>query len=86
MVPAHVEQECNANDAEREGIGIIDAQFSLDRLLDFAHQYEEDVEFRMWENQAEQKFMAILEGIYEQTTVSGLAPHAGGLSIDMMLR
>lgn len=65
MVPAHVEQECNAHDAEREGVGIVDEHFSMDRLLDFAHGYTEDVEFRMWANLASQKVVAALEDASE---------------------
>lgn len=50
MVPAHVEQECNAADAERELVGFQSESFDIDRLQAFARGYEEDVEFRMWEN------------------------------------
>ena len=32
MVPAHIEQECNAYDAMCAGAGIISTSFSLDRL------------------------------------------------------
>lgn len=85
MVPAHVEQECNAADAEHEGVGIVDDHFSLDRLLDFSRQYTEDVEFRMWENQAEQKFVAILESIYEEYVVNGFTMPLGNVSVDMPL-
>lgn len=70
MVPAHVEQECNAYDAEREGVGIVDDSFSLDRLLDFSHQYMEDVEFRMWQHQAACKVIAALEAVYAEAHTS----------------
>lgn len=61
MIPAHVEQYCNAIDAEREMAGIASDSFDIDRLKEFCHGYEEDVEFRMWENCAEPRVMAIIE-------------------------
>ena len=36
MVPAHIEQDCNAYDAARGGAGIISDNFEVDRLLEFA--------------------------------------------------
>lgn len=81
MVPVHVEQECNASDAEREGVGIRDTDFSMDRLLQFARGYEEDVEFRIWENYAPHKFMAILEGICETSRTTNLLPAAAQVAV-----
>lgn len=65
MVPAHIEQECNVYDAEREGVGIAADRFDLSRLLDFAHEYEEDVDFRFWENNAATRILAALEDVAE---------------------
>lgn len=48
MVPAHIEQECNAYDAMLAGAGIVSADFSLDRLLDFSASYRPAGQFRAW--------------------------------------
>lgn len=64
MIPAHVEQECNALDAVREMVGVACDSFDMGKLTDFAHGYEEDVEFRMWENTAETRIVAALENTY----------------------
>ena len=39
----------------------------------------------MWENQAEQKFVAILESIYEEYVVNGFTMPLGNVSGDMPL-
>lgn len=65
MIPAHVEQQCNAVDAEREMAGFKSDDFDISRLQAFAHGYEEDVEFRMWENQAESRIIAAMEAAYD---------------------
>lgn len=65
MVPVHIEQQCNASDAEREGVGITDDRFSLDRLIRFSRVYMEDGEFRLWENQASQRIIAVLQNVCE---------------------
>ncbi len=65
MIPAHIEQLCNATDAEREGVGIVADGFAIDRLLEFERQYDADGEFRMWANQAETRIVAALENVYE---------------------
>ena len=65
LIPAHVEQECNAVDAEREMAGVMSNDFDIDKLKAFAHDYEEDVEFRMWENHADSRIMAAIENTYE---------------------
>jgi len=50
MVPAHIEQECNAYDAMLAGAGIIDTDFSLSRLLDFSGKYSPNANFVFWAN------------------------------------
>ena len=40
MVPAHIEQECNAFDAMQNGAGIIDHNFNLSNLLRFSQNYK----------------------------------------------
>ena len=66
MVPAHVEQECNAYEASKYGAGVVGETFDLSRLLAFRHEYEEDVEFRMWVNKAEMMVVSRLESVLEQ--------------------
>lgn len=80
MIPAHVEQVCNAVDAERETVGVMSSDFNIDKLKAFAHGYEEDVEFRMWENNAETRIMAAIENAYDdyyikQSNTAYLLPH-----------
>jgi len=48
MVPAHIEQECNAYDATLGGGGIIDEGFNLDKLLAFAETFRPDPVFCTW--------------------------------------
>lgn len=48
MVPAHIEQDCNAFDAAAVGAGIVADNFELDRLLHFAAHYTPDPHFRTW--------------------------------------
>lgn len=50
MVPAHIEQECNAYDAKLAGAGIIAQDFSLDRLLKFRSTYTPNARFVFWAN------------------------------------
>jgi len=49
MVPAHIEQDCNAYDAMRNGAGIVSDGFKIDELLYFAtHQYAPREDFKNW--------------------------------------
>lgn len=48
MVPAHIEQECNAYDAMRQGAGVSSRDFNLDRLIDFCATFRPDHEFKAW--------------------------------------
>jgi len=61
MVPAHVEQECNAHEAKLQGAGIVADQFDMDQLLEFSQAHEEDIKFRQWENEAELMVISRLE-------------------------
>ena len=42
MIPTHIEQECNANDAVRSGAGITSDNFNLDKLLDISNGHKTD--------------------------------------------
>lgn len=48
MVPAHIEQECNAYDAMRAGVGVVSREFSLDSLLKFSVEFKPDGMFPAW--------------------------------------
>ena len=52
MVPAHIEQDCNAYDAAANGAGIVSNDFNLDRLVEFAGQYRPNPDFRTWVQKA----------------------------------
>ena len=53
MVPAHIEQECNAHDAMLSGAGIVSQDFTLDRLLEFSETFRPDTKFIFWANDTE---------------------------------
>jgi len=54
----HYEQACNAIDATRDGAGIYDRRFNLDRLLEFQKTYSFDnAAFRKWARQAGRLFI-----------------------------
>lgn len=48
MVPAHIEQDCNALDAASNGAGIISDDFNLDHLIEFSREYKPNPAFRTW--------------------------------------
>lgn len=48
MVPAHIEQDCNAYDAVRTGAGVVSDEFDLENLLKFSEEYSSDATFRYW--------------------------------------
>jgi uncharacterized protein (TIGR00661 family) len=62
MVPTHIEQECNAFEAQQSGAGIVADGFELDKLLDFMPEYSEKSDFRNWVSMAES---TILQGFAE---------------------
>ena len=41
----HIEQDCNAYDAEKSGAGIISSDFNLQQLLEFAKDYHPNRDF-----------------------------------------
>ena len=53
MVPAHIEQTCNAFDAAASGAGLIADSFDLDRLLQATDQYQTNPNFKHWVKQAD---------------------------------
>lgn len=61
MVPAHIEQDCNAYDAARTGAGIVADDFNLEQLLAFSADFQPDVTFRYWVRSCERLMMAHIE-------------------------
>ena len=53
MVPAHIEQICNAYDASRSGAGITSSKFDLDCLLEFTGSYRPNIYFKQWADRAD---------------------------------
>lgn len=65
MVPAHIEQECNAFDATRCGAGITADGFSLDRLLEFSTTFRPDSRFIFWANSVSLLVQRLTSGLPE---------------------
>ena len=63
MVPSHIEQEINAFDAQRSGIGIASDRFDLSLLLGFAGSYNPDPHFRAWALSAPELIVRELENL-----------------------
>lgn len=61
MVPAHIEQNCNAYDAARSGAGVVSDRFDLERLLAFAADYHPDVAFRYWVRSCDRRILYHIE-------------------------
>lgn len=57
MVPAHVEQDCNAQDARLLGAGVVSDTFDLEKLLEFSKNYKPLKSFSDWEKKTEEKIL-----------------------------
>jgi uncharacterized protein (TIGR00661 family) len=57
MIPAHIEQECNAFDAMSVGAGIASDEFDLSKLLEFLPSYQPNTTFVHWVNQSNSLFL-----------------------------
>lgn len=65
MVPAHIEQDCNAYDAVQTGAGVISSEFDLERLLTFSKNYQPDGTFQSWARSCDWQILRRIEaGIY----------------------
>ena len=62
MVPAHIEQECNALDAMNAGAGIASPEFNLTTLLDYLPNYKPNTAFAGWVHKVETIFLDLLKG------------------------
>lgn len=63
MVPAHIEQDCNAYDACLCGAGIVSRDFDIDRLLEFAESYRPDNSFVRWAQCGGSRIASIIEQV-----------------------
>lgn len=61
MVPAHIEQDCNAFDAVRNGAGITSSDFDLGSLIAFSSDFNPNIEFKVWVDKASQMIMSAIE-------------------------
>lgn len=68
MIPAHIEQECNAFDAAISGAGIAADEFNLSNLLEFAPSYLPNTTFPFWVNKGNFMFINGLKINNEQET------------------
>lgn len=66
MVPAHIEQDCNAYDACQAGAGIIADSFDLESLLRFAGTYVPNREYIRWVRSSERQIIEELERFADQ--------------------
>lgn len=73
MVPAHIEQDCNAYDACRCGAGITARDFDLGRLVSFAATYSPSAEFRPWAESCARRMVPCLEKTAETVPVYPLS-------------
>ncbi|WP_291592886.1 glycosyltransferase family protein [Bacteroides sp.] len=61
MVPAHIEQDCNAYDAMMAGAGIVSDSFDLELLLRFVGRYTPSRNFVSWVRSCERRIILELE-------------------------
>jgi uncharacterized protein (TIGR00661 family) len=60
MIPAHIEQECNAFDAANSGAGIVSRDFNISQLLEFLPSYHPNTDFVDWVNKSRAVFIDTL--------------------------
>ncbi|MDR2388873.1 MAG: hypothetical protein LBD89_03685 [Tannerellaceae bacterium] len=62
MIPAHTEQEINAQDAASSGYGIVSGKFDMDKLIAFMHTRPAgNPDFKAWVDSAENAFLGQLQ-------------------------
>lgn len=66
MVPAHIEQDCNAYDAAFSGAGIVGDEFDIDRLLAFTETYQPIPRFCTWVRSCDWRILHRLEALAPQ--------------------
>ena len=73
MVPAHIEQDCNAYDAFRSGAGVISEEFDLERLLDFSEHFHPNMAFRYWVRSCDWRILRCIEREEKEETFFGVS-------------
>lgn len=63
MVPAHIEQACNAADACRAGAGVQCETFDFDKLLPLLNTYKSREDFRQWVDTKRYSILPVLERV-----------------------
>lgn len=76
MVPVHIEQDCNAYDAARNGAGIVCEDFSMDDLLEFTKTYQPNMQFIRWAQSCERLLMYLIQQSVPSMQFAGSAPVA----------
>ena len=69
MMPAHIEQDCNAHDAVRSGAGIMSDSFELESLLRFSETYCPNREFIYWARSSERHIIDELEKLADHQSI-----------------
>lgn len=72
MVPAHIEQDCNAYDAARAGAGIMSDSFDLSPLLRLAASYCPNREFIYWARSSERHIIGEIEKLAEHQSIKDI--------------
>lgn len=74
MVPAHIEQDCNAYDAMMAGAGIIGDSFDLEPLLSFTENYSPNRNFVYWVRSSERRIIFELEKLADSQQEMTMIP------------
>lgn len=84
MVPAHIEQDCNAYDAARSGAGVISDGFDLERLLAFSGSYRPDTSFRYWVRSCNWRILRCIETAMDELRYPKSASPYSCLNLDTL--
>lgn len=81
MVPVHIEQECNAYEAQELGVGIASEEFDLSRLQEFVPRYKPNTEFADWLDESEKRMLRVLEDTSVKPGMPGYIPEPIGTAL-----
>ena len=84
MVPAHIEQDCNAYDAARSGAGVISDGFDLERLLAFSGSYRPDTSFCYWVRSCDWRILRCIETAMDELRYPKSASPYSCLNLDTL--
>jgi len=63
LVPAHIEQECNAYEAKSVKAGVVSDEFDLSKLLEYIPEYQPNDSFRLWVKESEERILKVLDEV-----------------------